>query len=184
MDGETVKFISDDNLRVKQDLAAVICKEFDVVMPKPLEEMSLYEVITTVPSMQEWLLYRLYMRIEGIKSKELLSSHSYFSKAVELGSRVLNELYRRLEDVAVHAIKSERFWRKLGIYKSYTVGEHIGFAIKSNRKMISLTFYIEEDGELPCGEILVIDEARNVFTISFVNSLSEVLEPNSGPFFY
>lgn len=51
--------------------------------------------------------------------------------------------------------------------------ENVLIALSSCQKMVMLEMFVEEEGDIPAGEMLVMDEARNVFTIRFVNSLKD-----------
>ena len=178
MEKKLADFISENNLRFKLNLAKVIAREMNVKMPKPAEEMSIAEILAVSPKMQEWILYRLVW-LYGHSSyvteiQDDLRQKTNYGDAVDFGSMVLRVVYSHFKGLKNERVSFKQYCEALAKTKFFQAGRKCTYRFKFLSRMVMLEMFVEEDGDIPTGEMLVMDEARNVFTIRFVNSLKDM----------
>lgn len=178
MEKKLAEFISENNLRFKLNLAKVIAREMNVKMPKPAEEMSIAEILAVSPKMQEWILYRLVW-LYGHSSyvteiQDDLRQKTNYGDAVDFGSMVLRVVYSHFKGLKNERVSFKQYCEALAKTKFFQAGRKCTYRFKFLSRMVMLEMFVEEDGDIPTGEMLVMDEARNVFTIRFVNSLKDM----------
>ncbi len=178
MEKKLAEFISEQNFRFKLNLAQVIAREMNVKMPKPAEEMSIAEILAVSPKMQEWILYRLVW-LYGHSSyvteiQDDLRQKTNYGEAVDFGSMVLRVVYSHFKGLKDERVSFKQYCEALAKTKFFQAGKKCTYRFKFLSKMVMLEMFVEEDGDIPTGEMLVMDEARNVFTVRFVNSLKNM----------
>lgn len=179
MEKKLAVFISENNLRFKLNLAKVIAREMNVKMPKPAEEMSIAEILAVSPKMQEWILYRL-LWLYGHSTyvaeiQDDLRQKTNYGDAVDFGSMVLRVVYSHFKGLKNERVSFKQYCEALAKTKFFQAGRKCTYRFKFLSRMVMLEMFVEDDGDIPTGEMLVMDEARNVFTVRFVNSLKEGL---------
>ena len=177
MEKKLAVFISEQNFRFKLNLAQVIAREMNVKMPKPAEEMSIAEILAVSPKMQEWILYRLlWLYVHSSYVTEIqddLRQNTNYGEAVDFGSMVLRVVYSHFKGLKNERVSFKQYCEALAKTKFFQAGRKCTYRFRFLSKMVMLEMFVEEDGDIPTGEMLVMDEARNVFTIRFVNSLDD-----------
>ena len=178
MEKKLAEFISEQNFRFKLNLAQVIAREMNVKMPKPAEEMSIAEILAVSPKMQEWILYRLvWLYGHSTYVTEIqddLRQKTNYGEAVDFGSMVLRVVYSHFKGLKDERVSFKQYCEALAKTKFFQAGKKCTYRFKFLSKMVMLEMFVEEDGDIPTGEMLVMDEARNVFTVRFVNSLKNM----------
>lgn len=178
MEKKLAEFISENNLRFKLNLAQVIAREMNVKMPKPAEEMSIAEILAVSPKMQEWILYRLvWLYGHSTYVTEIqddLRQKTNYGEAVDFGSMVLRVVYSHFKGLKNERVSFKQYCEALAKTKFFQAGRKCTYRFRFLSKMVMLEMFVEEDGDIPTGEMLVMDEARNVFTVRFVNSLKNM----------
>lgn len=178
MEKKLAEFISENNLRFKLNLAKVIAREMNVKMPKSPEDMTIAEILAVSPKMQEWILYRL-LWLYGHSSyvteiQDDLRQKTHYDEAVDFGSMVLRVVYSHFNGLKEEHVSFRQYCEALAKTKFFQAGKKCTYRFRFLSKMVMLEMFVEEDGDIPTGEMLVMDEARNVFTIRFVNSLKNM----------
>ncbi len=179
MEKKLAEFISEQNFRFKLNLAQVIAREMNVKMPKSPEDMTIAEILAVSPKMQEWILYRL-LWLYGHSSyvteiQDDLRQKTNYGEAVDFGSMVLRVVYSHFKGLKDERVSFKQYCEALAKTKFFQAGKKCTYRFKFLSKMVMLEMFVEEDGDIPTGEMLVMDEARNVFTIRFVNCLKDGL---------
>lgn len=180
MEKKLADFISEKNFRFKEELSEAIAKEMKVQMPKPVAEMSLVEILAVVPQMQEWLLYRIvWLYTHSTYVTELqddLREIQHYAEAVNFSSMVLRVVYSHINELKKDKKALENYCRALVGNQFYRVGKKSAYRFRFLSRMVMLEVFIEENGYCPVGEMLIIDEARNVFSVQFVPELQNFLQ--------
>lgn len=178
MEKKLAEFISEQNFRFKLNLAQVIAREMNVKMPKSPEDMTIAEILAVSPKMQEWILYRLVW-LYGHSSyvteiQDDLRQKTNYGEAVDFGSMVLRVVYSHFKGLKDERVSFKQYCEALAKTKFFQAGKKCTYRFKFLSKKVMLEMFVEEDGDIPTGEMLVMGEARNVFTVRFVNSLKNM----------
>ena len=146
-------------------------------MPKSPENMTVAKILAVSPKMQEWILYRLvwlYGHCTYVTEiQDDLCQNTNYGEAVDFGSMVLRVVYSHFKGLKEERVSFRQYCEALAKTKFFQAGRKCAYRFKFLSKMVMLEMFVEEEGDIPAGEMLVMDEARNVFTIRFVNSLKD-----------